>query len=150
MRYFRAYALDPDGVLCSPIKTHLRFPTPEHTARCWGGHAPPAPDCKCGLYCVTDAGWPRLCLGSAQPRVLAEVEPLGPPSGVDGRCPRFWRSHSVRVGSLRLLELWAPTRQHCNYCWAHPLTPDWTDETIAALAARYGVPVGRLPQRVQR
>jgi hypothetical protein len=144
-RYFRAYALGPDQVLRSPIPSHrARFPGAEHVARCALGHPPPDLGCTCGIYCVGEAGWGRLCLGSAQPRVLAEVELLGPPMGVDGRCPRFWREHSLRVRAVRLVRLWAPTRYHCICCRADPATPEWTDDVVAALQGRYGVPVERL------
>jgi hypothetical protein len=147
VRYFRAYWLRDDDVLWSPMKYHrASFPTAVHTATCRYGHPPATAhaDCDCGLYFVTEEGWRRLCRGSRAPRVLAEVSPLGPTQGVSGRCPRFWRSHSLRAGSLQLVALWVPGADHCLSCRADDDQHDPTDDLLAALADRYQVPVARL------
>jgi hypothetical protein len=153
VRYFRSFVFHPDGVLRSPIHrgspnehaTTDRFPYRDMRATCNLGHQPPEPACTCGLY-VWKSWWhPRICQHARGPRVFAEVEVPGAAEQVSGVCPIFPLRHSARVAALRLVELWLPGPAHCLICAADPGTVAYGEQTAARLAARYGVPVARLP-----
>jgi hypothetical protein len=63
----------------------------------------------------------------------------------DGHCPLYPADASVRVHAWRLLGLWALEPRPCALCRIDPETGRLTDDELATLAGRYGVPAGRLP-----
>jgi hypothetical protein len=156
MSWWRAFTLDHDGALISPDAvmrsatqlspwTDARFEQAAATARPCPkyDHPSPAAGCKCGLYV-----WQRaqvgtwMCMRSSAPRIVAELEVTAPIEPSDGHCPLYPTSSSWRVRALRMTRLLVLGPRHCVLCQAQAdQAPRVDTGVVAALRARYGVPV---------
>jgi uncharacterized protein len=157
---WRVYAITADGVLSSIPRygpdVPALYPTVECVATCEQGHQPPEPQHDCGLYfldrysAMEASGRLRgTCCqyDFGEPRVYAKVSTAGPVLGDRhwdhlGRLLPHMPYHPRRAAAVRVRELWLPGPDHCGDC--APRTPLVPDEVMAALEARYRVPVRRL------